>query len=153
MKLPIHQKKYQCSVCYYESDRAGNVRRHAEKIHALANTKHINTNNTLAIPPTMKASNINSNSGNVYLDEKELGNQFELRGVKTKSGGRNLGVGALRRRDILDDGDDYQMIKLFKYNVFPYSSERKHNVKCYMKKNHTALYTKHIKKGTGIPPK
>ena len=73
MKLPIQQKKYQCSVSYYESDKAANVRRHAETIHALPNPKQFNTNNTPDIHPTNKVLNFNDNEGNVYPDEENLG--------------------------------------------------------------------------------
>ena len=119
-----------------------------------------------AIAPHAKASNLNDKSRNVYPDDekprKQSGlrrkktksggmnvsidalkemykrRQSELRSVKTKSGGGNLAINALRRKDILDDDDDeYQMIKLFKCNFCSYSSERKRNVTHHMEKNHT----------------
>ncbi len=54
---------------------------------------------------------------------------------------------------VMDEYDEYQMIKLFKCNFCSYSSERKRNVACHMEKNHTLPNTKHIKKETSITPK
>ena len=90
--LSFQQKKYQCGNCYYESDRARNVRRHAEKIHALPNTNHIVTDNTSAFPTNINAPNLNHNEGGVYPDKRK---QTELRKVKSIDSGINLGVDAL----------------------------------------------------------
>ncbi len=49
----------------------------------------------------------------VNQDDEKPRKKFGLRRVKTKSGGRNLAVGVSRRKDILDDDVQYQMMKHF----------------------------------------
>ena len=80
-KLPIQQKKYQCAVCNYASNKLLNIKRNDEGIHALPNTSHIKTNNIPVIPPIVKTPNLNSNVNPVKekLEAYDLGDTgFQL---------------------------------------------------------------------------
>ena len=77
--MPVHQKKYQCGNCNYESERMCDVRRHAKRKNALPNTNHIVNDNTPAFPTGINAPNLNGNEGNVYPDERKLRKQSKLK--------------------------------------------------------------------------